>query len=71
MAMQGNYSRTPTARSRDSQLPADMDLFDEFTAFEGGANRFYRLAVGLGRVIHAREVVDVTEVHDAFRPAGL
>lgn len=38
MALQGNYSRTLTARSRDSQLPADMDLFDDFTAFGGGAS---------------------------------
>jgi general control protein GCN4 len=39
MAFQGTYKLfTPThANTCDSQ-PADMDLFDEFTAFEGGAS---------------------------------
>ncbi len=38
MAMQGNYTRFSAAETRDSNLPVDMDLFDEFTAFEGGAS---------------------------------
>jgi general control protein GCN4 len=37
MAMQGTYRESATAITRDSQF-ADMDLFDEFTAFEGGAS---------------------------------
>lgn len=39
MAMQGiYYSRPASANFRDSQSQPDMDLFDEFTAFEGGAS---------------------------------
>jgi general control protein GCN4 len=41
MAMQGmqrNFIVNSPARSHDSQQPADMDLFDEFTPFEGGAS---------------------------------
>ncbi|KAF4631365.1 hypothetical protein G7Y89_g6761 [Cudoniella acicularis] len=38
MAMQGNYSSSDTATIRDSREFADMELFDEFTAFEGGAS---------------------------------
>jgi len=38
MAMQGNFNAFSPASSRDSQRSADMDLFDEFTAFEGGAS---------------------------------
>ncbi|CAG8958753.1 hypothetical protein HYFRA_00011597 [Hymenoscyphus fraxineus] len=39
MAMQGiYYSRPVAANFRDSQSHPDMDLFDEFTAFEGGAS---------------------------------
>jgi general control protein GCN4 len=36
--MQGNFNVFLPASSRDSQQSADMDLFDEFTAFEGGAS---------------------------------
>jgi general control protein GCN4 len=35
--MQGNYSALSLADSLGSQ-PTDMDLFDDFTAFEGGAS---------------------------------
>jgi general control protein GCN4 len=38
MAMQGNFhALIPVDEASDSH-PADMDLFDEFTAFEGGAS---------------------------------
>ncbi|TVY55705.1 Cross-pathway control protein, partial [Lachnellula suecica] len=37
MAMQGTFTSFAVNTSHDSR-PADMDLFDEFTAFEGGAS---------------------------------
>ena len=38
MAMHGNYSLPESASFRDSHEHSDMDLFDDFTAFEGGAS---------------------------------
>lgn len=38
MALQGNSLVSLPRRPGDSHKPADMDLFDEFTSFEGGAS---------------------------------
>jgi general control protein GCN4 len=38
MAMQGNSLYTLSLAEAGDSHPADMDLFDEFTAFEGGAS---------------------------------
>lgn len=37
MAMHGNYHLSASAPFHDSRVHSDMDLFDDFTAFEGGA----------------------------------
>lgn len=38
MAMQGKIRESVAASTLDSRIHPDMDLFDEFTAFEGGAS---------------------------------